>query len=182
MPSSPPPTAPISPQPPARFTGIQIAKTKSSAAGVPAVTNSLKHVYGNAGLIRGTAAMLQLNQWEGFDCPSCAWPDPDDHRSAFEFCENGAKAIASETTRQRVTPQFFADHSVAELADWTDYEMDQAGRLTHSSGVPHLLRRACCRGGCQGVHGVRVRVRVRVRLGRRQQPGRARGAEAQRGS
>ena len=136
MPSLPPPTAPISPQPPARFTGIQIAKTKSSAAGVPAVTNSLKHVYGNAGLIRGTAAMLQLNQWEGFDCPSCAWPDPDDHRSAFEFCENGAKAIASETTKQRVTPQFFADHSVAELADWTDYEMDQAGRLTH----PMVLR------------------------------------------
>jgi len=136
MPSSPTPTAPISPQPPARFTGIQMAKTKTSAAGVPAVTNSLKHVYGNAGLIRGTAAMLQLNQWEGFDCPSCAWPDPDDHRSAFEFCENGAKAIASETTKQRVTPQFFADHSVAELADWTDYEMDQAGRITH----PMVLR------------------------------------------
>ena len=126
----------ISPQPPAKFTGIQLGKTKTSAAGVPAVANSLRHVYGNAGLLRGTEAMLKLNQWEGFDCPSCAWPDPDDHRSAFEFCENGAKAIASETTKKRVTPEFFAHHSVAELAEWSDYEMDQAGRITQ----PMVLR------------------------------------------
>jgi molybdopterin-dependent oxidoreductase alpha subunit len=126
----------ISPQPPSKFTGIQIGKTKTSAAGVPAVANSLRHVYGNAGLLRGTEAMLKLNQWEGFDCPSCAWPDPDDHRSAFEFCENGAKAIASETTKKRVTPEFFEEYSVAELAEWSDYEMDQAGRITH----PMVLR------------------------------------------
>ncbi|MES2595608.1 MAG: FdhF/YdeP family oxidoreductase [Verrucomicrobiota bacterium] len=126
----------ISPQPPSKFTGIQVGKTKTSAAGVPAVTNSLKHIYGSAGLLRGTEAMLKLNQWEGFDCPSCAWPDPDDHRSAFEFCENGAKAIASETTRKRVTPEFFEEYSVAELAGWSDFEMDQAGRITH----PMILR------------------------------------------
>lgn len=131
-----PPASTISPQPPAKFTGIQLGKTKAAAAGVPAVANSLKHVYGNAGLLRGTEAMLKLNQWEGFDCPSCAWPDPDDHRSAFEFCENGAKAIASETTKKRVTPEFFEEHSVAELAEWSDYEMDQAGRITQ----PMVLR------------------------------------------
>lgn len=123
-------------QPPEALTGIHLHKTKHSAAGVPAVANSLKHVYGSSGLVRGTAAMLKLNQWEGFDCPSCAWPDPEDHRSAFEFCENGAKAIASETTRKRVTPAFFAEHSVHDLATWSDYEMDQAGRLTH----PMILR------------------------------------------
>ncbi len=132
----PPATLEISAQPPEKLTGIQIDKTKTAAAGVPAVTNSLKHVYGNSGLLRGTAAMLKINQWKGFDCPSCAWPDPDDHRSAFEFCENGAKAIASETTKQRVTPEFFARHSVAELSQWSDFEMDQAGRLTH----PMVLR------------------------------------------
>ncbi|MCX6854076.1 MAG: molybdopterin-dependent oxidoreductase, partial [Verrucomicrobia bacterium] len=126
----------ISAQPPEKLTGIQIDKTKTAAAGVPAVTNSLKHVYGNSGLLRGTAAMLKINQWKGFDCPSCAWPDPDDHRSAFEFCENGAKAIASETTKQRVTPEIFAKNSVAELSQWSDFEMDQAGRLTH----PMVLR------------------------------------------
>lgn len=128
------PTIPA--QPPEKLTGIQIGKSKTSAAGVPAVTNSLKHVYGASGLLRGTAAMLKLNQKGGFDCPSCAWPDPDDHRSAFEFCENGAKAIASETTKARVTPKFFEENSVAELAEWSDYEMDQAGRITH----PVILR------------------------------------------
>ncbi len=132
----PPATLEISAQPPEKLTGIQIDKTKTAAAGVPAVTNSLKHVYGNSGLLRGTAAMLKINQWKGFDCPSCAWPDPDDHRSAFEFCENGAKAIASETTKQRVTPEVFAKNSVAELSQWSDFEMDQAGRLTH----PMVLR------------------------------------------
>lgn len=123
-------------QPPEKLTGIEVGRSKTAAAGVPAVANSLKHVYGSSGLVRGTAAMLQLNQWEGFDCPSCAWPDPEDHRSAFEFCENGAKAIASETTRKRVTPEFFAEHSLAELAEWSDYEMDQAGRITQ----PVVLR------------------------------------------
>lgn len=128
------PTIPA--QPPEKLTGIHVSKTKISAAGATAVANSLKHVYGSSGLLRGTAAMLKLNQMGGFDCPSCAWPDPDDHRSAFEFCENGAKAIASETTKKRVTPEFFADNSVAELAEWSDYEMDQAGRITH----PMVLR------------------------------------------
>lgn len=126
----------ISAQPPEKLTGIQIGKTKHSAAGVPAVANSLKHVYGNSGLLRGTSAMLKLNQWEGFDCPSCAWPDPEDHRSAFEFCENGAKAIASETTKKRITPEFFEENSVAELSEWSDFDMDQAGRITH----PMVLR------------------------------------------
>lgn len=128
MPTAP---KPISAQPPDKFTGIKLGKSKDAAAGVPAVTNSLAHVYGSSGLLRGTAALLKLNQTKGFDCPSCAWPDPEDHRSAFEFCENGAKAIASETTKRRVTPEIFARHSVAELSQWSDYEMDQAGRLTH---------------------------------------------------
>lgn len=126
----------ISAQPPDKFTGIRLSKTKDKAAGVPAVTNSLRHVYGSSGMLRGTAALLKLNQWEGFDCPSCAWPDPEEHRSTFEFCENGAKAVASETTKRRVTPEVFAQNSVAELSQWSDYEMDQAGRLTH----PMILR------------------------------------------
>jgi molybdopterin-dependent oxidoreductase alpha subunit len=123
-------------QPPDRLTGIELDDPKAAAAGVPAVANSLKHVYGNSGLMRGTSAMLNLNQWEGFDCPSCAWPDPEDHRSAFEFCENGAKAIASETTKKKVTPAFFAQFSLPEIAKMSDYEMDQAGRITQ----PMVLR------------------------------------------
>lgn len=118
-------------QPPETFTGIKLSKPKTAAAGVPAVASSLSHVYSSSGVVRGTSAMLALNQMGGFDCPSCAWPDPEDHRSAFEFCENGAKAIASENNAKKVNPAFFAKHSVRELSEQSDYWLDQAGRLTH---------------------------------------------------
>ena len=115
---------------------LTVGSPKKSAAGLPAVASSLKHVYQRAGLGTGTKALLNLNQTGGFDCPSCAWPDPEDHRSSFEFCENGAKALASEATAKRATPDFFASNSIADLAEFTDFELDQAGRLTH----PLILR------------------------------------------
>ncbi|MBB4349357.1 FdhF/YdeP family oxidoreductase [Aliirhizobium cellulosilyticum] len=79
---------------------------------------------------QGTATLLKANQPEGFDCPGCAWPDPK-HTSSFEFCENGAKAITWESTAKRVNPDFFATHTVAELWNWTDHELENEGRLTH---------------------------------------------------
>ena len=82
--------------------------------------------------ILGTSGtLLRVNQPEGFDCPGCAWPDPK-HTSSFEFCENGAKAVAWESTAKRCTPEFFASHTVAELETWSDYELEMEGRLTHS--------------------------------------------------
>src|SRR4029077_9727958 len=80
--------------------------------------------------IKGSAALSRMNQPEGFDCPGCAWPDPK-HTSSFEFCENGAKAVAWEATAKRCTPEFFAAHSVSELSGWGDYELEMVGRLTH---------------------------------------------------
>ena len=80
--------------------------------------------------IRGSATLLHMNQPEGFDCPGCAWPDPK-HTSSFEFCENGAKAVAWEATAKRCTPDFFAAHTVTELEGWADYELEMQGRLTH---------------------------------------------------
>jgi molybdopterin-dependent oxidoreductase alpha subunit len=77
-----------------------------------------------------TRALLQMNQPDGFDCPGCAWPDPK-HTSSFEFCENGAKAVTWEATVKRVDPDFFAQHSVSELWEWTDHALEDAGRLTH---------------------------------------------------
>ena len=66
----------------------------------------------------------------GFDCPGCAWPDPDpEHRTAFEFCENGAKAVADEAMKRKVDAAFFARHSVADLAERTDYWLNKQGRL-----------------------------------------------------
>jgi molybdopterin-dependent oxidoreductase alpha subunit len=80
--------------------------------------------------VKGAATLSRMNQPEGFDCPGCAWPDPK-HTSSFEFCENGGKAIAWEATAKRCTPEFFAEHSVADLSTWSDYELEMAGRLTH---------------------------------------------------
>jgi molybdopterin-dependent oxidoreductase alpha subunit len=81
-------------------------------------------------MTRHTPIMLQVNQPEGFDCPGCAWPDPK-QGSSFEFCENGAKAVSWEATSKRVTPAFFARHSVSELWQMDDFALEWAGRLTH---------------------------------------------------
>jgi molybdopterin-dependent oxidoreductase alpha subunit len=86
---------------------------------------------------RSIRSLLVMNQKDGFDCPSCAWPDPDDHRHVAEFCENGAKAAAWEATNKRVPPEFFARHSVAELADQSEQWLGDQGRITH----PMVLRR-----------------------------------------
>ncbi|MTV37070.1 FdhF/YdeP family oxidoreductase [Duganella radicis] len=75
-------------------------------------------------------SLFAQNQPDGFDCPGCAWPDRE-HASTFEFCENGVKAVAAESTSKRVTPDFFAAHTVAQLLEQSDYELEQHGRLTH---------------------------------------------------
>nr|WP_317239176.1 FdhF/YdeP family oxidoreductase [Hymenobacter sp. 5516J-16] len=87
--------------------------------------------WGEGGVNRGTRGLLKMNQKDGFDCSSCAWPDPDDHRSVAEFCENGAKATASDADDKAAGPEFFAKHSLAELSRMTDRDQNNAGRLTH---------------------------------------------------
>ena len=77
----------------------------------------------------GGKALLAANQPDGFDCPGCAWPDPK-HTSSFEFCENGAKAVAWETTTRRATPEAVGAHTVAELWQWSDHALENLGRLT----------------------------------------------------
>ena len=74
--------------------------------------------------------LFKQNQPDGFDCPGCAWPDRQ-HASTFEFCENGVKAVAAEATSKRVTPAFFAEHTVTALMAQSDFELEQHGRLTH---------------------------------------------------
>ena len=83
-----------------------------------------------ATVIEGGKTLLRANQPEGFDCPGCAWPDPK-HTSSFEFCENGAKAVAWEATTKRATPETFAAHTVTELLTWNDHALEDLGRLTH---------------------------------------------------
>ena len=103
---------------------------KHKATGMSAVLNSFRYAIGESGPIRGTLPLLKVNQHDGFDCPGCAWPDPDEHRSAFEFCENGAKAIAHESDRRLADAAFFAKHSLSELSRQSDYWLEQQGRLT----------------------------------------------------
>ncbi len=74
--------------------------------------------------------LLRTNQPDGFDCPGCAWPDKTS-TSTFQFCENGAKAVTWEATRKRVTPDFFAQHTVSSLLKWTDFQLEGEGRITH---------------------------------------------------
>jgi molybdopterin-dependent oxidoreductase alpha subunit len=108
---------------------IRVGKPKTSAVGIPGIGHSLQYAIREMGVKRGARTLLDLNQADGFDCPSCAWPDPaPDDRHTAEFCENGAKAVAWEATRARVTREFFATHSVAELREQASLE--HHGRLT----------------------------------------------------
>src|ERR1044072_9356880 len=107
---------------PERFTGkLRLTKIKTVAAGIPSVIWSARHILHEMNAARGFKALAKLNQKDGYDCPGCAWPDPDDERSPIaEYCENGAKAIAEEATTKRLAPGFFAKHSVVELAQLND--------------------------------------------------------------
>ncbi|WP_199041366.1 FdhF/YdeP family oxidoreductase [Glycomyces salinus] len=102
---------------------------KHHAVGIPAVAGSVRFVGAQSGLKRGLPLLRAINQVEGFDCPGCAWPEPD-HRHPAEFCENGAKAVAEESTRRVVGPEFFARHSIDDLNDKSGYWLGQQGRLT----------------------------------------------------
>ncbi|WP_054414733.1 FdhF/YdeP family oxidoreductase [Hymenobacter sp. DG25A] len=122
---------PILAQPPEALTGLKLEERATVAAGVTAVIKSMQFSWVEGGLSRGTKGLLNMNQKDGFDCSSCAWPDPDDHRSVAEFCENGAKATASDADDKSAGPEFFARHSLAELSRMTDRDQNNAGRLTH---------------------------------------------------
>jgi molybdopterin-dependent oxidoreductase alpha subunit len=81
-------------------------------------------------VVEAPITLLRMNKPDGFDCPGCAWPDKE-HTSTFQFCENGAKAVTWEATSKRVTPEFFANHTVTELLSWSDFHLENEGRLTH---------------------------------------------------
>ncbi|MFJ6518585.1 FdhF/YdeP family oxidoreductase [Streptomyces filamentosus] len=80
--------------------------------------------------VEGPRAIMKMNhERSGFDCPGCAWPD-DTKGLHLDICENGIKHVTWEMTRKRVGRDFFAAHSVTELAGWTDHALEDAGRLT----------------------------------------------------
>jgi molybdopterin-dependent oxidoreductase alpha subunit len=113
-----------------------ITAPPTAAGGVPAVVSTMRHSWRAMGTLRSLQVLSRVNQMEGFDCPGCAWPDPAEHRTFAEFCENGAKAIAEEATTRRAGPELFSRFSVAELSEQSDFWLGQQGRLTR----PMLLR------------------------------------------
>ena len=124
-------------QPPEEFTNGEIKEADATAGGLKAVWEATRHASREMGLLRGARTLLRMNQKDGFDCPGCAWPDPDGRRAHAEFCENGAKAVAEEATTKRVAPDFFKRWSVRDLSQKSDYWLGKQGRITH----PLVLRR-----------------------------------------
>ncbi|WP_322045104.1 FdhF/YdeP family oxidoreductase [Paraburkholderia sp. J67] len=100
------------------------------AGGWGALKATAQAIHDQMESIEAPLTLLRTNQPDGFDCPGCAWPDKE-HRSTFQFCENGAKAVTWEATTKRVTPEFLAANTVTSLLQKTDYELEDMGRLTH---------------------------------------------------
>ena len=115
---------------PEMLLNLKVTQPKDWAAGMTAVLAAFKDVLEEENPVRGMRALLHMNQKNGFDCSSCAWPDPDDDRSPIaEYCENGAKALAWEATNKKLTNDFFAENSVADIANLSDFEMGKKGRI-----------------------------------------------------
>ncbi|WZO96202.1 FdhF/YdeP family oxidoreductase [Isosphaeraceae bacterium EP7] len=122
---------------PVELAQIDLRPYHHAAGGLGAIVSTFKQSLPQMGVVRTGLTLLRLNQPGGFDCPSCAWSEPDPaHRAMAEFCENGAKAVAAEATLARCTPEFFREWSVTRLLDQPDHWLEAQGRLTH----PMLLR------------------------------------------
>ncbi len=109
-----------------------------TSVGFPAIKSVGYYLWEETYIGRGVKTLFKLNQPKGFDCPSCAWPDPDADKVSkiAEYCENGVKAVAWESTKHRVTADFFKENSIDSLLEKSDYWLEKQGRLTQ----PMILR------------------------------------------
>ena len=123
-------------QTPPELDKIKLRKPYKVAAGFKAIEEVVEYGVREAGMSNTLRTVHKINQTDGFDCQSCAWPNPDNERSIAEFCENGFKAISYETTGKRIGRDFFREHSVSPLARQSDYWLGHQGRLTE----PMVLR------------------------------------------
>lgn len=114
---------------PHKLSKLRIEKPIRYAAGLLGIKEALRHGFKEMGVLRSMRALLEMNQKDGFDCPSCAWPDPENPSKIAEYCENGAKALADEATEKQIGAEFFKKHSVKEISQLSDYELNKFGRL-----------------------------------------------------
>ena len=120
----------VSKTPPLEKRPPLLTNPSKSAAGLPAIISTINHGFTKSGIVGSIKTLSRVNRYHGFDCPGCAWPDPDDHRTIAEFCENGAKAVADEATKKRINSDFFSQNSVIELSQNSDQWLNDQGRLT----------------------------------------------------
>jgi molybdopterin-dependent oxidoreductase alpha subunit len=102
---------------------------RGAAGGWGSLEATTRYVFDSKQALKNLRNLMRVNKARGFDCPGCAWGD--DNHSTFSFCENGAKAVSWEATRNAVEPAFFAAHSVSTLREQSDYFLEYQGRLTH---------------------------------------------------
>ncbi|MCF8713480.1 FdhF/YdeP family oxidoreductase [Joostella atrarenae] len=122
-----------------KFTGIKLKTPEVYAAGFKAVKVALQHTFKEMGVSRSLPTLSHMNQKDGFDCPGCAWPDPEKPSKLGEYCENGAKALAEEATLKQVDINFFEKYSLEELSKWSDFEIGKSGRIE----TPMILEENC---------------------------------------
>ncbi|WP_077487797.1 FdhF/YdeP family oxidoreductase [Sinomonas mesophila] len=121
---------------------LTVGPPRRSAAGLESVAETLPLAVSRLGAVRAATALANLNQRGGYDCMSCAWPDPPDRKVA-EFCENGAKAVIWEAEPLRIPSSFWAEHPLSELRGRTEYWLGQQGRLVEpvyrNPGTDHYV-------------------------------------------
>src|SRR5690606_26023725 len=122
---------------PEAFASLKTKAPSKNSAGLGALQSSLSHISKYTNPLDAIKASFKMNQKGGFDCPGCAWPDPDDERSSLgEYCENGMKAMTEEMQKKLINRIFFSRHSVDELSKWTDFEIGKSGRLSKPMYLP----------------------------------------------
>ena len=121
---------------PTGFQKLDFKDPVTHAAGKLAIKSTLQHTFKEMGVIDSMRGLFTINQQDGFDCPSCAWPDPEKPSKIGEYCENGAKALADEATHSHIGAEFFKKYSVEELSELTDFQLNKFGRLVE----PLVLR------------------------------------------
>lgn len=112
-----------------KFTGLRLKEPMQTAAGFLGIKEALRHSFKEMGIVNSMRSLLEMNQEDGFRCPSCAWPVPEHPSKIAEYCENGAKALADEATRNHIGADFFSEHSVEELSRLSDFELNKLGRI-----------------------------------------------------
>ena len=117
---------------------LSTSAPKKTAVGFPGIASVGYRIWEETYVGRGVKTLFKLNQVKGYDCPSCAWPDPDasERSSIAEYCENGAKAVAWEVTKEKVDTTFFKQYTIANLLEKDNYWLEKQGRLTEPMYLP----------------------------------------------